>query len=300
LRFEQIKAGGNYIADALNGSDDAVVVVQGNKGTYLIDMATVGNGKQGFFVLDPSSTITTLEPWSFSELQHKLGVSQVYVVKRAFEIKKLPYKNGEKPQIKKLPYERPKSPGSQFPKQLTDGTLYLSQWDNRWANKAYPKPNGDFKTISQSGCEPTTAAWVLRTLGVDPTTTPVDQARANMHNGGRSSSLEAVREMAKKYNLKFSNISGFPTSDRIEAIQHALSINPETGKSYGVVMASGQDASRSDPAPFTSSGHVLGIYKIDDKGRTKVMDPNSLLKSEKWWTKKQLVGRASYIYIIYR
>lgn len=306
LHFEQTKATGSNIAKILHNGKDSIVIVQGKNGAYLIDLATKGTGKQGFFVLDPSSTLTTLEPWSFSELQNKLGVTQVFIVTNKPQKTALPHSPSQRPGIGKLPHNKGNKPegkhekGSQFPATLPDGTLYLSQWDNRWANKAYPKPNGEFRNISQSGCEPTTAAWILRTLGVDLDTTPVEQANANLRNGGRNSSLEAVREMAKKYGLKFNNISSFSTQERIESIQHALSINPKTGKTFGVVMASGQDASIYDPAPFTSSGHVLGIRDIRSNGDTKVMDPNSYKKSLPWWDKNGVVARANYIYIVYR
>lgn len=290
LDYRTLKLSSSSFEKALNAGGTQIIV-EGKDGAYVLDMATVGNKKQGFFVLDPTSTITSTEPWSYAELKQKLGIKTAYVVGTKIY--------GETPKVTKPKSEPKKEKGSQFPAFLEDGTPYVSQWDNRWANEQYDKANGEHKTIASSGCSPTTAAFILRDTGGRATSSPIPIARANQKNGGRESSREAFREFAKTYDYKFVDISNLSTKEQIRLITEARKINPKTNRPYGSVVASGQDPSPSDPAPFTSGGHVLAITKMNKKGSSKVMDPNSLRKSKVWWSSNQLLERASYVYVLY-
>ncbi len=170
--------------------------------------------------------------------------------------------------------------GAPLPNELRE-VVYYSQWDERWANKAYNWPGGDGRTISSSGCGPSSQAIVISTLS-NKKVTPVDMAEWNLKHGYRvngGTAHAALVESARAYGLEANFID-----DGIEGIRTAV----KNGK---LVIVNGTDTDRNTPA--TDAGHIYVVTDIALNGDFIVSDPNSITKSLEQYDPATIANAAS-------
>ena len=156
--------------------------------------------------------------------------------------------------------------GTPLPDKLGN-VVYYSQWDKKWGNEQYNWPGGSDRTITSSGCGPSTQAMVISTLSRERVT-PLQMARWNQAHGYRvngGTAHAAFTESARAYGLKADFID-----DGVEGIRNAV----RNGK---IVIVNGTDSDRSTPA--TDAGHIYLVRGLTQNGNFIVSDANSITKS---------------------
>lgn len=246
------------------------------------------------YKLDDDCDVTNKKEPRYATADQEDYVNNILSVIKSTNINEIVKKSYAKP-----PEITKRAKNNRYVKVLSNGLTHMSQNDSLTGHKSYPKTNGEHKTMAQSGCSPTSWADALYSTGVDESATPLSIASLFLKKGGRNSSIDAAKTIEETYNVNVVNISNLSTENQKLKIMRALKINPSTGKPFGAVIASGQDSSIYDEAPFTTSGHVIGIKKIQENGSVMVMDPLSVPKSKRWWSESQVLERANYLYIMY-
>lgn len=148
------------------------------------------------------------------------------------------------------------------------GHTYLNQHDERWAESAYQRTDQSGRTITSSGCGPTSQAMVYSNL-LGRFISPVEVGELNVKNGFRAeggTSHGAFAAIAEHFGLKAKNIN----PDSLEEIKKVT----EAG---GYVITNGTD---TDPeTPGTKGGHIFVIRGVTAEGKILVLDPNSFAKT---------------------
>jgi hypothetical protein len=140
--------------------------------------------------------------------------------------------------------------------------VYYSQVDPKWAKFPYAyAPGCGSRTISSSGCGPTSTAMVLSTL-LGKAITPPDVVqkygpRFQMSDCG--SSWGMFKAAAQDNGLKYSEL-GQNMDKVIEALRGGA-----------LILAGGQGAK-----PFSSGGHIIVLKGLDANGNIIVANPGSL------------------------
>lgn len=151
--------------------------------------------------------------------------------------------------------------------------VYYNQSDSRWANKDYAG-----KSISESGCGPTSLAIVVSTLtgkSYDPPTVCEWAKNGKYYYYGKGSSHSIIPDGAKHYGLQ---VSGAKTSEG-QRIIDALS----EGKLVIAIMG---------PGKFTRGGHFIVLRGITEDGKILVADPGSQQRSNQKWDLSLILSQA--------
>ncbi|QQS69848.1 C39 family peptidase [Candidatus Saccharibacteria bacterium] len=169
------------------------------------------------------------------------------------------YENGKVVGMKK---------GSETVPDKWKGHTYLNQHDERWAESAYQRPDQSGRTITSSGCGPTSQAMVYSNL-LGRFISPVEVGELNVKKGFRAdegTSHGAFAAIAEHFGLKAKNIN----PDSLEEIKKVTDAG-------GYVITNGTD---TDPAtPGTKGGHIFVIRGVTAEGKILVLDPNSFAKT---------------------
>lgn len=134
-------------------------------------------------------------------------------------------------------------------------------WDKNGATK-----NGSGSTIAYSGCGPSSFAMLATALlqrKITPKETADIAGKAGMHESS-GSSWDITKVLADHYGLDYKDIGTSSKQAAITAINKAL-------KDGWMIHTSGAHGL----APFSSNGHYIGIYGIDDQGRWLVADSSN-------------------------
>ena len=153
-------------------------------------------------------------------------------------------------------------------------TPYFIQWDNRWAYNPLGNSN-----IGIAGCGPTSMAMVLARLSGDISISPdkiADDAYGYMSGDGIYRSF--FSDEANKYGYTVSDIEN-NKEDMIEALN------------YGPLLVS------VDRGYFTLFGHILVIDSYQN-GKFIINDPNSIKKSQKKWSYRQIDDQIVHIWLV--
>lgn len=153
--------------------------------------------------------------------------------------------------------------------------LFL-QWDPRWGYKPYGE-----SCIGLAGCGPTCLSMVLFYLTGDEELTPDRIAAYSMENGyyveGTGTAWALMEDVPRLYGVE------------------ATTIGLDEGKMEAVLDAGGIIVCAVRKGDFTLSGHFIVIYGRDEEGFL-VNDPNSLARSGKRWTFRELQGQIKNIW----
>lgn len=176
-----------------------------------------------------------------------------------------PPSQAQPPQVEKVFLPPSACEGTNFP--------HFSQHDPKWANEPYPPCYGPpktskRKTISRSGCGPTSMAMVLNYFGIP--TDPIKEATWSGKNGyykcegGTAHAFCCAR--AKNVGLKC----------EVEYNVKNLLKEIENGK---VAIVAGRG-----PPPYTKGGHYVVLTKVEEEWGTKrvyVNDPNNSVRRKR-------------------
>ena len=152
--------------------------------------------------------------------------------------------------------------------------VYYNQTDAAYASKPYGKNN-----IRDYGCGPTAMAMVVSTL-TDHPMDPAEMAQWAYENGywylNKGSLHALIPDAASAWGL---DVVGC-TAEEGEKIQAAL------GQQKLVVALMGE-------GHFTTSGHFIVLYGLNENGQVLVADPASRERSEKGWDLDLIMEEAS-------
>ena len=176
--------------------------------------------------------------------------------------------------------EKPKSVNiSEDMEKLEKGDIPLFlQWDERWG---YSKYGDDFMALN--GCGPTCLSMVYCGLTGHMKYNPYKLAKLADKRGyyvdGAGSSWNMMVDLAYEIGLDASNISADS-----EVISNYLS------EGYPIICIMG-------PGDFTNSGHFIVLTGMDEDGKVKVNDPNSIENSQKSWDLEELVPQIKNLWV---
>lgn len=142
------------------------------------------------------------------------------------------------------------------------------QYDSRWGNNDYSTV-GEKTNITQSGCGPTCAAMVIATIK-DKYVTPATTAKWALLNGykvrgGGTANAYFVRQF-DAYGIKSEYISGYGYHNTLDPIHKKA--KEELKKGNWLIANPGQGL-------WTSGGHFILVYGIDDDENVYINDPAS-------------------------
>lgn len=151
--------------------------------------------------------------------------------------------------------------------------VYYLQGDSKWGNHNY-SAKGEHKTISSSGCGPTSAAMIVETLRPDipGAITPVDAAEWSMEHGykffNQGTAYAFFTPYLNKYNIKCTQMNTsnnyHSSSDTLNKKAKALLEIP----GYFLICCMGV-------GNWTSGGHYVVAYGIDENNNVYINDPAS-------------------------
>ena len=153
--------------------------------------------------------------------------------------------------------------GSVIPAQASKKQpVQFLQTKGSWAEESYSINNQKSQTIATSGCGPTAMAMVLNYY-IDNSITPLQTAMFALANNHRTkyngTSWSYFEDMADEYDLEF-----FQT----QSSQHAL--NWLENKQDALIICS------MGTGLWTSSGHFILLWDVDENGVAYINDPNSM------------------------
>ncbi len=180
-------------------------------------------------------------------------------------------------------FDYPKHHGDAPAKQLDDNldeVPLLIQWDGRWGYQSYGG-----STIAVSGCAPTCISMVSAYFTKNVLFTPLAVAnyavKQNYYITGRGTSWELLDKGAKAFG--------------VEAVDLALE-----QASMNAALDSGELIVCSmKPGDFTDVGHFIVISGYSEEGYT-VRDPNSIIRSSRKWSYKELEPQISNLWSCHR
>ena len=149
--------------------------------------------------------------------------------------------------------------------------IYYLQGDSQWRSHNY-SASGESKTISSSGCGPTSAAMVIATLRPGKDVTPVETAEWSMKHGfkcyNQGTAYGYFQPQLKAYDItcKQMNFDNHykSTDPKLEEEVVKLLKNP----GYFVICCMG-------PGNWTTGGHYVVAWGIDDNNQVYINDPAS-------------------------
>lgn len=149
--------------------------------------------------------------------------------------------------------------------EVTKGEIpFFLQWDERWGYETY---GSDFLAIT--GCGPTCLSMVKCGLSGDTQWNPYQVASMAENQGyyvnGVGSSWDLMDGGARNLGLEVHTV----TFDA-EHIKSTLSAGMPIICTVG-------------PGDFTSAGHFIVLSDVDEDGKIKVLDPNSIKNTQKTW-----------------
>lgn len=164
-------------------------------------------------------------------------------------------------------------------KRLKKGEIPLFlQWDERWG---YSKYGDDFMAIT--GCGPTSLSMVYCGLTGKKKYDPNKLAKLADSKGyyvdGAGSSWNMMVDLAYEIGLEASNIS----ADSDVVSNYLLEGLP-------IICIMG-------PGDFTNSGHFIVLTGMDEDGKVKVNDPNSIENSQKSWDLDELIPQVKNLWV---
>lgn len=165
---------------------------------------------------------------------------------------------------------QPKAMGGFTKTEKKEKYPLFNQWDTRWAYTSYGDSN-----IGIAGCGPTCLSMVIFSLTRNEDATPDKIADFSQENGyyvdGVGTSWKLMTDLGNKYGVSSYTISLSETTMKMEI-----------EKGHMLICAVG-------PGDFTTAGHFIVIYGYDKNG-FRVNDPNSVARSSRRYSFKQLVG----------
>lgn len=152
---------------------------------------------------------------------------------------------------------------------------YFSQKDERWANKPYDSS----QTIRQGGCAPTSLSMIIS--GMTNRTVYPDEmanwARQNGYNCPNAGSYWSLMDSgARKWGLKVEGINKNNPNRILENLSKGNPIIMICSKGY-----------------FTTSGHFIVLYGLDENNKIMVHDPWSYEKSQETYDIGFMLNNAS-------
>ena len=151
--------------------------------------------------------------------------------------------------------------------------VYYNQADSRWGSQMYAS-----KTISATGCGPTSLAMVVSTLtgtAYDPPTVCA-WARAGgyyIHNQGSLHSV--IPDGARHFGLQVSGCSYTEGQRLVDALSSGSLVIAIMGKGH-----------------FTSGGHFIVLRGVTEDGKVLVADPGSTARSNQKWDLSIILAEA--------
>lgn len=154
---------------------------------------------------------------------------------------------------------------------------HLLQWDAQWG---YTQYSGD--VMGLTGCGPTCLSMVSIYLLQDTTYDPRYIADLSEEHGyyttGSGSNWTLMSEGGKKLGM---NVKELPL------VKEIIYDNLEEGNPVVCVFG---------PGDFTDSGHFVVLNGVED-GKIKVLDPNSIQRTEKLWDYDQIEDQIQNIWV---
>ena len=169
-----------------------------------------------------------------------------------------------------LNYDKTRMPGIfvKIDEECGDGKIpRLQQWDEKWGYSEY----GD-GIIAVNGCGPTALSMVASGLTGKRSITPIKVAKYSDSKGyheANGTNWRLMYEGAKKFGIKGWKI------DKTDKV-----FKEELEKGHPIICS-------MKPGDFTKEGHFIVIAGLKD-GKFIVNDPNSIKRSEKLWTFKEI------------
>ena len=151
--------------------------------------------------------------------------------------------------------------------------VYYLQGDKKWGSHNY-SAKGERKTIASSGCGPTSAAMVIETLRPDleGAITPVETAEWSMKHGYKYLNQGTAYSYFSKQMTVYSI-----TCNQLNSSNHYHSTNTKLeNKVYGYLKNPGYFViACMGVGNWTSGGHYVVAYGIDDNDNVYINDPAS-------------------------
>lgn len=152
---------------------------------------------------------------------------------------------------------------------VTKGEIpHLLQWDERWGYGIYSD-----KCIAINGCGPTALAMVCAGLTGDNTITPYRLAQYAADNG------YYVPESGSSWDLMRTGAIQFGITSK-EVPLNESSMKNQLNAGHPIICS-------MKPGDFTTTGHFIVLTAYED-GSFRVLDPNSIQKSERLWSYERL------------
>ncbi len=164
-----------------------------------------------------------------------------------------------------------KHPKIDLSEEVTQGTIPLFlQWDERWGYETYGSD-----MIAITGCGPTCLSMVWCGLSGDTKWDPLTMARYAEREGyyvkGAGTAWDLMTAGAADLGLTVREI----VFDGDHILTWLAGGNP-------IICA-------MRPGDFTTTGHFIVLSSVDEYGKVKVCDPNSIINSEKTWDVEELI-----------
>lgn len=188
------------------------------------------------------------------------------------ELAELLEKNPETKEFVEQYWDLKDNPPAENVGEVEKGTVpHLLQWDTAWGYTAYGE-----NFLAVTGCGPTCVSMVAAGLTGDNTIAPHKVAAYAQDEGyyeqGAGTSWLFMTEGVKEFG-----ISGQEIGLDKNTIVAALS----AGKPIICSMR---------PGDFTTTGHFIVLTAVED-GKLRVLDPNSIIRSERLWEYEELKGQ---------
>lgn len=160
---------------------------------------------------------------------------------------------------------------------------YYSQLDPRWRSHDYSAP-GEKRTISSSGCGPTSAAMCMDTLRIDKKITPVTTADWSKKHGYKYPNQgTAYAYFAKQFEHYGISCTQLNTNSLYHNPSHKIHSEAKNilKKPGNFVIAC------MGPGTWTRGGHYVVAYHVSDDGHVYINDPasKSTERSKNMWSR---------------
>lgn len=175
--------------------------------------------------------------------------------------------------VKDYPEHKYDTKAGKITEDITVGEIPLfNQWDKRWGYLSY----GNSK-LAWNGCGPTALSMVVVGLTGDTSVTPKAVAEYSEKNGYYDPDVGTV------WSLMSQGAAGFGlTITNIPLVADSIIRELENGKPVICSMM---------PGDFTDYGHFIVLTGIDEDGKIRVNDPNSIARSEMKWDIDRIVSQ---------
>lgn len=151
--------------------------------------------------------------------------------------------------------------------------VYYNQGDSRWGSQMYVS-----KTISATGCGPTSLAMVVSTFtgtAYDPPTICAWARAGNYYIHGQGSLHSIIPDGARHFGLQVSGCNYTEGQRLVDALS--------SGHLVIAIMSKGH---------FTSGGHFIVLRGVTEDGKILVADPGSTVRSNQKWDLSIILAEA--------